>query len=540
MFSMKRLIIFGLALTFSHYSYSQNKCESNAFIINSSSQAGNHCDFYRDLDRANRSLETFSCKTTYANVVNHSPDLDCTNSFKEDWEKNKKFDFESGVKKPNDLFISGKEHSFENSALKKDMLAKAAENPNAPFLLYFTDHGGKEGNYYDIRQAGDSTISFGDTTLSFDEYWKFIGQIQETRKGQNLVMMHDHCFSEGMLKGFVKGVDKKNKTLDIVPGVCGAAAATESEFSYADESIMKYVDRMNLNTYRSKDQDHDNKINLSEMFDAYEYGYNSQSTPIKSSDIFLKSYLSHFQPSGYKMLFQYKDLSTGITTNLDAAFDECTVSSDPLKNPPFDEVTKASLEILTKDLSNNYLKFLNPSTDNKANYYNGAGFKEGLASYEQIETELKQVQNVLIKTNEEMHKLENNYFERLKALWSAKNNSEMKRLEGDYKSKMEQGLLEEAIVAQSQLSTMEQAFNKWVNDNPTIVDSTYEKEFKPQHDLLKVKWQKTQKQASGIRRLKKTVDALNGLNVLAQRKDFTGLKNLMNILECEKTELMNL
>lgn len=540
---MNKIFIFGMLATLSHNIQAQvaGQCQGNAFLVNSSSSSGNHCDFYRDLDRANRSIETFSCKKTYAAVDDHLLNgLDCSKYSKEDWENKKTWEYEQGIKTTKKLFSDNGDKNFENSNLKKDILAAVESDPKQPMLFYFTDHGGKDGNYFDIRNAGESTISFGDSELKFDEYWKFIQEIQAKRNGQNLVMMHDHCFSEGMLKGFVQGVDPKTKTLKVIPGVCGAAAATETEFSYTNESLMKHTDRMNVNKWASKDKDANGKINLTELYDSYEYGYYSSSTPIKSSDIFLNEYALNLWPKDYTMKFKYDDLKGSLNQELENLWSQCNQSMDPLGQPAFDEVTIATMKILTNDLANNYLKFLNPSAENKANYYNGAGFKEGLNSYEEIQLELDRTQGVLIKINDDFHKLTNDYHQKLLTLWSPQNAQELKRLQNLYNDKMNSGLLEEGIKIQAQMHNLQNKFIEWTVLNEQKSQDLWDKEFQPKQDLLSSKWTATQKQASGIRRLKKTVDSLNGLAILAKRKDFTGLKNLMNIIECEKTELINL
>lgn len=520
-----------LLFTFLSSGYSQTlNCAGSAFIVNASSASGNHCDFYRDLDRMNSALNCFSNKFIYSAEANNTNESNC--SEKEPWENKHPWDYENGKKIPKKLY-SKESSDFNNSQFKLDLEKYAQEKKKEPLLLYFSDHGTKKASWgedYNPHFDAESGMSFGDNVVYAKDYWETIESIQKVRHPEKMILMQDHCYSEGMLEGIVKdeisGINGIN-TLDVVSNVCGVSASSEMEYSYTGETMAKYLDRMKVNNYKSRDKNEDSTISVSEFFFSYEYGYASQSTPKKSSDVYLKKYLDRYaeETPGFFKITKLDDINAGLSQNNFNGLD-CALTSSALT-----DVEQAMTKIAISNALETYKTFLTSKT---SNYYNGAGFGSRDFTYEELLNEEARLKNLMGTQYNKMVMANDNYYNELGSLWSPKKTARKKSLEMKFYSS------EMSPAEESELKKLNAEYETWTMTNENKVNDLWNTKYQPQVDIAKSEWAVLQKTAGGLRRLKKTLDGINGILLMSQRNDLTGIKNLTQMLQCEETELVKL
>ena len=268
---------------------------AEAILVNGGGSAvGNRCDFFRDIDRADRVLDAWGRVRLSAdgNVPNGPP-----NSEKCDSSGNT-------IKDPSHRPIltrqtpqSGVDGAARFAELRTQVLKSAASlKPGDPLLLYFTDHGGNSSS-----KAKDHSIALWNETLTSTQMHDLLAEVREALKknpataNNKVVLIHDHCFGGGMIEEELWQRPPAKDTTTPIENTCGFSPASGSEYAYDGESFMKMSDQI-LKSRSSKlkgsvDRDHSGDISFGEVKRYMERSYSTQSVPTSSSDLFLAKYL---------------------------------------------------------------------------------------------------------------------------------------------------------------------------------------------------------------------------------------------------------
>jgi len=204
-------------------SFGQGKCQgSHAFVVNGSSAETDYCDFYADLDKVEKNLEHFPCRTTFG--LGNNRKVKCNG--------------EKGT------YLSGDKKTDESSN-KKNYFDKVLANlENIPadgkVVLYFSDHGDRyEKEGYDentsilVVREKETKLSMGEDTLSEFGLQILMANIQKRRPDLSIITMNDHCYSGGMINSHFR--DDK---LMFSGKTCGFSSSSKDEVAYNGESVM--------------------------------------------------------------------------------------------------------------------------------------------------------------------------------------------------------------------------------------------------------------------------------------------------------------
>lgn len=248
-----------------------------------------NCDFIQDLDRATFTFgESFGCqqvlmgegKLTQLNY----PRNFCSDEYKP---------HPMGTPPPMHPSVRWGSRSVDGGGNKKDLeaaIGRAAVRlgANQPFLLYFTDHGGTNGN--DDRNSSNVVMQ-DKNSLSPGELRTMLDKVPA---GAPVTLINDHCHSAGMLHALF-GSDGRPRD-----NACGAAAAHANEYSYSGQSMMDFATRLKNDPvqFRLADTDRDGSISLDELVEYFRARPdNSQnegegvfSAGVTSSSFFLEQY----------------------------------------------------------------------------------------------------------------------------------------------------------------------------------------------------------------------------------------------------------
>lgn len=257
------LITFILNLSFINLAYS----EPQAILISGGGSAHeNHCDFNDDIDRANGILKGWK-------KVNLVADGDIPNGPPNSLSCNANRRTIPGA----ELVRAQTEAPINGPAKKAVLVDKLSQISNLkdgePVLLYFTNHGGRK---VEDKNAKFS-LSLWDESLSKEEIQRIIENFKKFHPKNPLIFIHDHCFSGGMMDNYIS-----SQTGEVIPGVCGFSAASQTEYSYTGQSYMRKAEEMLPIGSNNKN------VTFSNVFDRLKFEGNIFSTPTSTSDAFLE------------------------------------------------------------------------------------------------------------------------------------------------------------------------------------------------------------------------------------------------------------
>lgn len=224
--SIRILSIFFILITYNAYSQNQSNQKKTLILINTADKNINdNQDFWNDLEKMKQNV--------HSSLTYEITNKDVTSK---------------------KTFIHSINKIINNS-----------KNDDGSITIYFTNHGQSDGS-----KLYPSKINIINDTLSVMEYRDILLNIRNKNPNAKIKIIHDHCYSGGMLKAIV------DNGKVIIDNSCGIASSKEDEQSYALESIASF--------YAEKDKTNQN---------IFEYGasYKTSATPMFTSDIFLSDYL---------------------------------------------------------------------------------------------------------------------------------------------------------------------------------------------------------------------------------------------------------
>ncbi len=275
-------------------------CEGGSVLsINGGTGNDQHCDFYSDLSRVRSSFGAGRSDVCHTSMTDGG-----SANFQQTMT-------EAGCSGPASSFppasVAPEELGFEGlraSALR----ALRATPPGAPLTLYFTDHGTSDG--------GESSVSLGYDAASVEQMRELLAAMRAERPDQRFILIHDHCFSGGMLDEIMDAAGAADGR------TCGFASSDRHEVSLTGQSFGAQAEAITRSRYRglrdAVDSDRDGAYSYGEVFRYYDRSYATASggygsTPTSSSDVFLENRFGRYfsSSSGRRAMGSRTELARG-------------------------------------------------------------------------------------------------------------------------------------------------------------------------------------------------------------------------------------
>ncbi len=260
-----------------HYTHGAH-AEPLAFLVSGGQRPGaNHCDFAKDIEKANETLKDWSRVQFYADGPTTAKNAKDVNAVKCDKDGTDQFNL-AGRPVYQRLMPASKTDFAAKFSEIEAALKQQVENlkPGDPVVLYFTDHGGKPA---ENRLSPSAIILWGEN-LSVEQLRQLVGMIPPQNK---VILVNDHCFGGGMLAA-LKNSDGTRRAHS-----CGFSPAHSFEYSYQDQSFMHHARKLK-NTATCP-------LTFSTVYDSYRVQPNLNSSPTSVSSDFLNDYFDQHAPN---------------------------------------------------------------------------------------------------------------------------------------------------------------------------------------------------------------------------------------------------